>query len=248
MKTVLKTADQCVTKVTDPIFINFAGFVPLSTVDWRGRSACVIFFRGCPVRCWYCQNPGIQSGSDLQDCDTILKKIHSASLLISGVVFSGGEATMQPDALSYLSAQVKKMGLAVGLHTNGVYPDVLSSLIHRGLLDLIALDIKPDWNLYTVRGKERAFGEDVRKSLGICSNGFHSGELPEFQVVLTLFPGSSEQVNAIVPDIADDVDLVFQQGEFTGIKSLQREDLISIAAGLNRHVRIRTRDGGEIQI
>lgn len=246
MKTVLKTADQSVVEVTDPILINFAGFVPLSTVDWRGRSVCVIFFRGCPVRCWYCQNPGIQGGTDIHECDEILGMIRSASLLISGVVFSGGEATMQPEALAYLAASVKKSGLSTGLHTNGVYPDVLLSLINRHLIDIIALDIKPDWNLNTVKGKERALGEEVRQSLDICSAGFHSGALPEFQVVLTLFPGSGEQVAAITPDVADDVDLVLQQGEYTGIRALQLQDLITIADRLNRPVRIRTREGGEI--
>ncbi len=246
MKTVMKSGDQPYAAVTDPVRMNFAGFVPLSTVDWRGRSVCVIFFRGCPVRCWYCQNPGIQSGTDMMASDDVLGMIRSASLLISGVVFSGGEATMQPDALRYLADQVKQMGLAVGLHTNGVFPEVLDDLISRRLIDLIALDIKPDWNLNTVKGKERALGPEVKRSLALCTTRLHDGSLPLFEVVLTLFPGSSEQVASVVPDVAQDVDLVLQQGEYTGIRSLLFEDLTRIADELHRPVRIRTREQGEI--
>ena len=80
-----------------------------------------------------------------------MNAIQSSSLLISGVVFSGGEATMQPAALMYLAGESKKTGLATGLHTNGVFPEVLSELISRRLIDHIALDIKAEWNLYTVR-------------------------------------------------------------------------------------------------
>ncbi|HET6580251.1 MAG TPA: ribonucleoside-triphosphate reductase activating protein, partial [Methanoregula sp.] len=31
--------------------MNFGGFIPLSTIDWRGRAVCTVFFRGCPIRC-----------------------------------------------------------------------------------------------------------------------------------------------------------------------------------------------------
>ncbi len=247
MKTVMKSRSQPYGAVTDPVRVNFAGFVPLSTVDWRGRSVCVIFFRGCPVRCWYCQNPGIQSGTDIKDCKEVLSMVRSAGLLISGVVFSGGEATMQPEALRFLAEQVKQMGFAVGLHTNGVFPDVLDDLISRRLIDLIALDIKPDWNLNTVKGKERALGSEVKRSLSLCTSGYHEGNLPFFEVVLTLFPGSSnEQITEVVPDVAVDVDLVLQQGEYTGIRSLLLADLTAIADELDRPVRIRTREQGEI--
>ncbi|PKG32815.1 MAG: ribonucleoside-triphosphate reductase activating protein, partial [Methanoregula sp.] len=30
--------------------VNFGGFVPISTTDWRGHAVCTIFLRGCPLR------------------------------------------------------------------------------------------------------------------------------------------------------------------------------------------------------
>ena len=246
MKTVMKNNNISDTAVTDSTLINFGGFVPLSTVDWRGRSVCVIFFRGCPVRCWYCQNTGIQSGTDLRPISEIMGMIRSADLLISGVIFSGGEATMQPEGLYMLADQVKRMGLSTGLHTNGVFPEVIQNLISRRLIDLVALDLKPEWNLNTVKGRERTFGAEVKQSLEICTRSFHAGDLPELEVVLTLFPGSGDQISSVMPDIDGGVDLVLQQGEYTGITSLQFTDLTAIAGRLKRPVRIRTRERGEI--
>lgn len=230
-----------------PIQINIGGFVPLSTVDWRGRSVCVVFFRGCPVQCWYCQNNRILTGEDRRPAGEILDRIRSASLLISGVVFSGGEATMQPEALIYLAENSKKIGLKTGLHTNGVFPEVLRELIARRLIDHIALDVKAEWNLYTVRGRGKAVGKQVKESLTLCTTAFHSGSLPGFEVVVTLFPGYGEEVMTIAHDVAPDVDLVLQQGFFTGIRSLDIRDLQSIADRLCRPVRIRTRNEGEIR-
>lgn len=232
--------------MTESIHINFGGFVPLSTVDWRGRSVCVIFFRGCPVKCWYCHNHTILTGEDKRPIEEIKDLIRSSSLLISGVIFSGGEATMQPPALFSLAEYCKSMGLKNGLHTNGVYPDVIRKLIEKRLIDHIALDIKAEWNLYTVRGKERAVGKQVKESLTLCTAAYHAGTLPGFEVVTTLFPGYGEEVMTISRDVAPDVDLVLQQGVYTGIRPLDIHDLKKIANTINRRVRIRTRSDGEI--
>lgn len=228
------------------ILINYGGFVPLSTIDWRGRSVCVVFFRGCPVQCWYCQNKNILTGEDRRDTNEIMNQIRASSLLISAVVFSGGEATMQPEALSYLAEKSKNLGLKTGIHTNGVFPEVIRELIEKGLIDHVALDVKAEWNLYTVRGKERAVGSQVKESLVVCTRAFHSGTLPEFEVVVTLFPGYGEEIMMISRDVTPDVDLVLQQGFFTGIRALAMQELQRIADRLNRPVRIRTRGEGEI--
>lgn len=42
--------------------VNLGGIVPLSTVDWPGRSAMVVFMQGCPLRCPHCQNRQLQTG------------------------------------------------------------------------------------------------------------------------------------------------------------------------------------------
>ena len=93
----------------DPIKLNYGGFVSLSTIDWRGKAVCTVFLRGCPLRCSYCQNESIQTGEDLRDVDEIVAMIETSSPFISGVIFSGGEPTMQKEALIALAQCVKTM-------------------------------------------------------------------------------------------------------------------------------------------
>ncbi|HNX17686.1 MAG TPA: anaerobic ribonucleoside-triphosphate reductase activating protein [Methanoregula sp.] len=228
----------------DAIKINFGGFVPLSTVDWRGRAVCTVFFRGCPVRCAYCQNAAILSGEDFREIDEVVELIKSSGLAVSGVIFSGGEPTMQKDALVALARAARKLGLATGVQTNGVFPGTLEALIKERLIDRVALDIKARWARYN-----NLFGgnyvNNVQRSLAVCTEAHNSGALPEFQVVVTLFRGYDDEVPVIASEIGD-VDLVLQQGVTESVPPLQENELKKIADGLTRRVFIRTREGGEI--
>ena len=226
------------------IKLNFGGFVPLSTVDWRGRSVCVVFFRGCPVRCTYCQNATLLEGSDERDTEEIIGMIRDSLLAISGVVFSGGEPTAQKEALLSLARATKKMGLAVGVHTNGVYPETLDALIREGLIDHVALDIKARWARYNnlLRGD---YVKDVQRSLALCDEAHEPGHLPEFEVVITLFRGYDDEVSIIAQEIGT-VDMVLQQGVTGDVRPLSEDEMKKIADRLARSVKIRTREGGEI--
>ena len=226
------------------IKLNFGGFVPLSTVDWRGRSVCTVFFRGCPVRCTYCQNSSILSGKDERDIAEITDMIRGSLLAISGVVFSGGEPTMQKDALVALAKAAKGMGLAVGVQTNGVFPDTLDTLIREHLVDRIALDIKARWARYNNLLKGN-YVKDVQKSLALCREAHDSGRLPEFEVVITLFRGYDDEVAIIAGEVGR-TDLVLQQGVTEKVSPFSEDEMKKIADTLARSVRIRTREGGEI--
>ena len=224
--------------------MNFGGFVPLSTVDWRGRSACTVFFRGCPVRCTYCQNSSILTGRDERDLDEIIEMIKGSLLAISGVVFSGGEPTMQKDALIALARAAKGMGLAVGVQTNGVFPDTLDALIKEHLVDRVALDIKARWARYNNLLKGN-YVKDVQKSLALCRAAHESGLLLEFEVVITLFRGYDDEVSIIAGEVGK-TDLVLQQGVTENVSPFSEDEMKKIADTLVRSVRIRTREGGEI--
>ena len=224
--------------------MNFGGFIPLSTVDWRGRSVCTVFFRGCPVRCPYCQNSSILSGKDERDIAEITDMIRGSLLAISGVVFSGGEPTMQKDALVALAKAAKGMGLAVGVQTNGVFPDTLDTLIREHLVDRIALDIKARWARYNNLLKGN-YVKDVQKSLALCREAHDSGRLPEFEVVITLFRGYDDEVAIIAGEVGR-TDLVLQQGVAEKVSPFSEEEMKKIADTLARSVRVRTREGGEI--
>lgn len=257
----------------DPIKVNFGGFVSLSTIDWRGRSVCSVFLRGCPLRCSYCQNETIQTGEDLRDLDEIVEMIRTSSPFISGVVFSGGEPAAQGEALIALAERAKKMGLSVGIQTSGLFPEILETLIARGLVDKIAIDYKTRWEGFSSTVKDGADTPDgyqkrVDRSIAICKKAFAEKDLPDFEVVVTVFYENEKYIRTISEKIGDSP-LVLQQGEHK-IPIMQDEianmtayiarkqntieqytpmtlaEIKKIAEGLKRDVRIRTREVGEI--
>ena len=258
----------------DKIQVNFGGFVSLSTIDWRGKSVCTVFLRGCPLRCSYCQNEAIQAGEDIRDLDEIVEMIRTSSPFISGVVFSGGEPAAQGPALIALAENAKKMDLSVGIQTSGLFPEVLETLIARGLADRIAVDYKTRWEGFSSTVKECAdvprggYQKRVDRSIEICKKAFAEKLLPEFEVVVTVFYENEKYIKTISEKIGD-APLVLQQGEHK-IPMMQDEianmtsyiarkqntieqytpmtlaEIKKIAEGLKRDVRIRTREVGEI--
>ncbi|WOF16077.1 anaerobic ribonucleoside-triphosphate reductase activating protein [Methanoplanus sp. FWC-SCC4] len=227
--------------------VNFGGFVPLSTVDWRGRSVCTVFFRGCPVRCHYCHNKELQTGLDLRETDEIVDMIRQSKIAASGVIFSGGEAAMQKDALIELAKRSKEMGLCVGLQTNGAFPETLEELISKKAVDLIHLDIKTRWEHYPHLLKvSTGITDKIKESLNICKDAYNNGSLPELQVVCTLFPGREDDAYYISKE-TEGLNLVLQQGVTGNIPPLSFGDLKKIADKIHRDVYIRTREDGEVR-
>ena len=250
--------------------VNFGGFVPASTVDWRGRAVCTVFLRGCPLRCSYCQNASIQTGVDLRELEEVVSLIREAAPLVSGVVFSGGEPTLQKAALAVLAEAAREMGLATALQTNGYFPDVLESLLSRLLLDRVAIDYKTKWEGFSgrIRGycgtTRETYQERVTASIAACREAASRGDLREYEVVATIFPGNENEVFSI-SQATRGIPLVLQQGERKaswGAWSLPKgaevpaplpdgpplslHDLKRLADQLARPVRIRTREGGEL--
>ena len=103
------------------------GFERLSTVDWPGQLAAVVFCQGCAWRCAYCHNPHLLAFAPAADAPPapswpeILAWLPRRRGLLDAVVFSGGEATFQPGLPEALRA-VRALGFKAGLHTGGPLP------------------------------------------------------------------------------------------------------------------------------
>ena len=127
--------------------MRIGGITPLTTIDFPGRLAAVLYGQGCPWRCGYCHNP------ELLDATTpaavpwpeVLAFLNSRQGLLDGVVFSGGEPTLQA-ALPTALAEVRALGFQTALHTGGMYPERLQALLP--LLDWVGLDIKGPLHAY----------------------------------------------------------------------------------------------------
>jgi pyruvate formate lyase activating enzyme len=121
--------------------LRIGGLAPMTTIDLPGRLAAVVFCQGCPWRCSYCQNAHLipREAPTPVDWGEVLAFLERRRRLLDGVVFSGGEPTLQkglPDAMH----TVKVMGYEIGLHTAGPYPGRLAQVLP--LVDWVGFDIK----------------------------------------------------------------------------------------------------------
>ena len=130
--------------------MRILGLQKLSLLDFPGKVAATVFTGGCNLRCPFCHNaplvlPG--RGASALDAGAVLDFLASRRGLLDGVVLSGGEPLLQPDAADFL-AEVKAMGFSVKLDTNGCHPDALADILDRRLADYVAMDIKNSLEKY----------------------------------------------------------------------------------------------------
>lgn len=123
--------------MTKPIY----NITPFTLLDYPDKTACILWFAGCNMRCGYCYNPEIVKGRGNILLTEALKFIESRKGLLDGVVFSGGECTLHQDML-WLADRIKCLGMLVKIDTNGSRPLVLETMIEEKLVDYISLDFK----------------------------------------------------------------------------------------------------------
>ncbi|MBF8263953.1 MAG: pyruvate radical-activating enzyme [Parachlamydiales bacterium] len=127
--------------------MKIGGIAPFTTIDFPDALAAVLFCQGCPWRCGYCHNPHLQSCSAkaAYDWPRILNFLKMRQGFLDAVVFSGGEPTQQPDLISAIQ-DVRKMGFKIGLHTAGMHPDPLQTVLPY--VDWVGMDIKAPFDDY----------------------------------------------------------------------------------------------------
>ncbi len=136
--TSLKTLEQPVPKqAVLPIY----AVTPFTMLDFPHKTACIVWFAGCNMRCPYCHNPQIVRGKGRGDVAAVMAFLKKRQGLLDGVVLSGGEATSY-SALPDFIRTLKSLGYAIKLDTNGLRPSVIAALLNAKLLDYIALDYK----------------------------------------------------------------------------------------------------------
>ncbi len=107
----------------------------------------VVFLQGCPFRCLYCANPDTidpVGESKLTDPDYIYDQVVSMKAFFGrrgGVTFSGGEPTVQAEALVPLCQRLKEAGFHICIDSNGtVWNEHVEALFRT--VDLVLLDVK----------------------------------------------------------------------------------------------------------
>lgn len=115
---------------------------PFTMLDFPCKMAAIVWFAGCNMRCPYCHNPDIVKGkSGKLSQSAVLSFLKDRFGLLDGVVLSGGEATLYQELIPFVR-EVRMMGYAVKLDTNGTRPKIVRQLLEENLVDYIALDYK----------------------------------------------------------------------------------------------------------
>ena len=146
---------------------QIAGFERFSTVDWPTKLVATVFAQGCPWRCTYCHNIGMQAmrTEGVLPWSTVAAHLADRVGQLDGVVFSGGEPTRQAALIPAMQEAVA-LGFEVGLHSAGAYPGRLREALRYS--DWLGLDIKAMPQGYEDITGSRASGAKAWESLAIA--------------------------------------------------------------------------------
>ncbi len=217
--------------------------------------------------CPYCQNYAYTTGNNEMDIEYMKSQISKTKPFISAVVFSGGEPTLQREALIDLAGFVRSCALAVGLETNGSGGEVVMEMLDKGLLDKVFLDVKTPLDNPKHYGIVTGINEDAgskaaentARTLEIC---IKAGI--ELEVRTTVFRGlvGAEEVRKISRylDECGIVNLTYaiQQGipgntqDLKNIEKFSRQEVLEMATAIQpgnlKDIRIRSIESGEERI
>ena len=156
-----------------------AGFQKTSFVDYLGQLCAVVFAPYCNMNCVYCHNAHIiKRDAPLISEEPVLEYLEKRAGLLSAVVISGGEPTLQQNLEAFI-LRVRAFGYKIKLDTNGTKPQVLLPLLSKNLLDYIAMDVKAPAEKYDKIACASVDMDSIRKSIAIIRN---SGIAHEFRM------------------------------------------------------------------
>ncbi len=120
---------------------------PFTLLDYPDKTAAILWFAGCNMRCAYCYNPEIVYGKGKQSYAEALCFLDTRRGLLDAVVLSGGECSIHKHLPEFITT-IKRMGFLVKMDTNGSKPGLLRYLLQNRLLDYVALDFKAPKNKF----------------------------------------------------------------------------------------------------
>ena len=108
--------------------MKLGGLMKMTLLDFPGKVACTVFTLGCNWRCPFCHNAQLAKGhGDPLDSADLLAFLKKRQGILDGVAITGGEPTLWPE-LPELITQIRMLGYAIKLDTNGTNPTMLRSL------------------------------------------------------------------------------------------------------------------------
>jgi pyruvate formate lyase activating enzyme len=149
------------------------GLQKMTLLDFPGRVACTVFLGGCDFRCPFCHNYELVDGTaqPLMDESELLAFLEKRIGLLDGVAITGGEPCLHRD-LPDLLEKIRSLGFGVKLDTNGCHPELLRTMLERGLVDYVAMDVKNSPAKYAATcGLDKVDLDTVRRSISLLKGG-----------------------------------------------------------------------------
>ncbi len=151
--------------------MRIGGLQKMTLLDYPGKVACTVFLSGCNLRCPFCHNASLVLPERLtpaMEQAELLAFLKKRKGLLDGVCITGGEPTLHKD-LPQLIEQVKDLGYAVKLDTNGSDPDMLKKVLP--MVDHVAMDVKNAPEKYEATCGGIDILDKVQESVSILMNG-----------------------------------------------------------------------------
>jgi pyruvate formate lyase activating enzyme len=128
--------------------MKIGGLQKFSILDYPGKISCIIFCRGCPLRCHYCHNKDLQNFTGPEEIteDELMDFLANRKGLLDAVVFSGGEPLCQSDLYNTMFHVKHSYEFSIGLHTSGCIYERFSEVLD--IVDWIGFDIKTEFEDY----------------------------------------------------------------------------------------------------
>ncbi|MBA2862808.1 pyruvate formate lyase activating enzyme [Methanococcus maripaludis] len=228
--------------------MKISGIVDLSTIDYPNHASAIVFLSGCNMKCGYCQNyETITTNISEMTAEEVFNSMDL--MFAESLVISGGEPTLQPEAVLELAKLAKEKGFPVKLDTNGTNPDLVEKLISDKLLDYIAIDVKAGFDNYEkITGYKKEIKENILKIIDTCKKAGVTVECRTTFIPELMDESDIEEIAKTVKDC--DLYTIQQfdeehsyDEELTKLKSITEDELIALgklAKQYIENVKIKT--------
>ena len=227
--------------------MKLAGIQKLTLLDFPGKTACTLFTPGCNLRCPFCHNAALVTHIDPASAlstHEVLSFLKKRQGLLEGVCITGGEPLLQADILPFME-EIKALGYALKLDTNGTNPALLKTILEAGAVDYVARDIKSSPERYGLVSGVPVDTDAIRASVALLTGGTTPYEFRTTVVkglhLVDDFPKIGELIRGAghyyIQNFVDSGDLI--QPGFTAFSREELEEFQEIVAPYVQKVSLR---------